>query len=91
MLKSKDFWVGVVVGVALYYVYLNHIKGKKGGGGALWVMLSEPSLWESSIWPCYLSWSDRDHKGRRWSQTSPMVFLVWSMPVPVVAVGPQAK
>jgi hypothetical protein len=32
MLKNKDFWIGVLVGVALYYIYLNHVKGKKGGG-----------------------------------------------------------
>lgn len=29
MLKSKDFWVGVAVGVLLYYVYVNHVQ-KKG-------------------------------------------------------------
>lgn len=29
MLKSKDFWVGVLLGVALYYLYTNHMK--KGG------------------------------------------------------------
>jgi hypothetical protein len=37
MLKSKDFWVGVVIGVLLYYVYSTHLKGKgKGmtGGGS---------------------------------------------------------
>jgi hypothetical protein len=28
MLKSKDFWVGVALGVLLYYVYTNHLKGK---------------------------------------------------------------
>jgi hypothetical protein len=34
MLKSKDFWVGVAIGVLLYYVYSTHLKGKgmKGGG-----------------------------------------------------------
>jgi hypothetical protein len=34
VLKSRDFWIGVAVGVLLYYVYLNHLKGKgmKGGG-----------------------------------------------------------
>jgi hypothetical protein len=32
MLKSKDFWVGVLLGVALYYIYLNHVKGKGSGG-----------------------------------------------------------
>jgi len=31
VLKNKDFWIGVLVGVALYYIYLNHVKGKKGG------------------------------------------------------------
>jgi hypothetical protein len=31
MLRSKDFWVGVAIGVLLYYVYVNHIaKGKPG-------------------------------------------------------------
>lgn len=30
MLKNKDFWVGIAVGVILFYVYQNHIK--KGGG-----------------------------------------------------------
>jgi hypothetical protein len=32
MLKSKDFWVGVAIGVILYYVYLNHVKGSGKGG-----------------------------------------------------------
>jgi hypothetical protein len=33
MLKSKDFWVGVAIGVLLYLAYLKY--GKKGmGGGA---------------------------------------------------------
>lgn len=31
MLKSKDFWVGVLVGVILYYVYMNHVKKSPGG------------------------------------------------------------
>lgn len=31
MLKAKDFWVGVAVGVLLYYLYVNHMKGKGGG------------------------------------------------------------
>lgn len=26
MLRNKDFWLGILVGVALYYVYMNHIK-----------------------------------------------------------------
>jgi hypothetical protein len=34
MLKSKDFWVGILVGALLYYVYLNHLKGKGGAGGS---------------------------------------------------------
>jgi hypothetical protein len=35
MLKSRDFWVGVLVGVAVYYIYLNHVKGMgKGKGGS---------------------------------------------------------
>lgn len=32
MLKSKDFWVGVILGVILFYVYQNHLKGKGTGG-----------------------------------------------------------
>ena len=32
MLKSKDFWIGVLVGVALYYIYMNHLKGKGSAG-----------------------------------------------------------
>jgi hypothetical protein len=31
MLKSRDFWVGILVGLAAYYVYANHVK--KGMGG----------------------------------------------------------
>jgi hypothetical protein len=34
MLKSKDFWVGVLVGVALYYIYMNHLKGMGNKGGS---------------------------------------------------------
>lgn len=34
MLKQKDFWIGLLVGVALYYIYLNHLKGKGGAGGS---------------------------------------------------------
>lgn len=41
MIKEKDFWVGVIVGVILFYVYTNHLKGK--GGGALWLRTSEHS------------------------------------------------
>jgi hypothetical protein len=26
MLKSRDFWVGVALGVIAFYVYTNHIK-----------------------------------------------------------------
>lgn len=33
MLKNKDFWVGVALGVLAFYVYTNHIKGKGKGGG----------------------------------------------------------
>jgi hypothetical protein len=33
MLKSRDFWVGVALGVIAYYVYTNHVK--KGPGGML--------------------------------------------------------
>lgn len=32
MLKNKDFWVGLVIGFILYYLYSNHFKGMKGGG-----------------------------------------------------------
>jgi hypothetical protein len=32
MLKSRDFWVGVLLGIILYYVYINHVQ-KKGPGG----------------------------------------------------------
>jgi hypothetical protein len=30
MLRNKDFYIGLAVGVLLYYVYINHMK--KGGG-----------------------------------------------------------
>lgn len=30
MLRNKDFWVGIAVGVLLYYLYTNHMK--KGPG-----------------------------------------------------------
>jgi hypothetical protein len=26
MLKSKDFWVGMFVGLLAFYIYANHIK-----------------------------------------------------------------
>jgi len=26
MLKSKDFWVGIALGVLAYYLYANHMK-----------------------------------------------------------------
>lgn len=32
MLKSRDFWVGILIGVALFYLYQNHLKGKGMGG-----------------------------------------------------------
>jgi hypothetical protein len=32
MLKSKDFWAGVVVGAILLYLYQNHLKGMGSGG-----------------------------------------------------------
>jgi hypothetical protein len=32
MLKSKDFWVGVLAGVILFYVYSTHLKGMGKGG-----------------------------------------------------------
>lgn len=31
MLKSRDFWIGLVLGALAFYVYANHIK--KGGPG----------------------------------------------------------
>jgi hypothetical protein len=33
MLKSQAFWIGVLVGLILMYVYSNHLKGKGGMGG----------------------------------------------------------
>lgn len=33
MLKNKDFWVGVLLGVAAYYIYMHHVK--KGPAGSL--------------------------------------------------------
>lgn len=33
MLKSKDFWVGVAIGVILYYLYSNHVAKGNGKGG----------------------------------------------------------
>lgn len=30
MLRNKDFWIGLVLGVVLFYVYQNHMK--KGPG-----------------------------------------------------------
>jgi hypothetical protein len=29
--KSGKFWVGVIVGVVVFYLYTNHMKGKMGG------------------------------------------------------------
>jgi hypothetical protein len=34
MLRSKDFWVGIAVGVILYYLYTNHVAKGKGGSGS---------------------------------------------------------
>jgi len=31
-LKEPKFWGGVVVGVILFYLYTNHLRGKMGGG-----------------------------------------------------------
>lgn len=31
MLRNKDFWIGIAVGVVLYYIYANHVA--KGGAG----------------------------------------------------------
>lgn len=30
-IKSGKFWVGVIAGLVLCYVYQNHLKGKMGG------------------------------------------------------------
>lgn len=32
MLKSKDFWIGLIAGLVLYFVYANYMKGKSFGG-----------------------------------------------------------
>jgi hypothetical protein len=32
MLKQKDFWVGVLLGIAAYYIYTTHLKGKGSAG-----------------------------------------------------------
>jgi hypothetical protein len=32
MLRSKDFWVGVAIGVLLYLAYQKYGKGKGPGG-----------------------------------------------------------
>lgn len=48
MLRNKDFYVGLVVGVILFYVYQNHMKK---GPTSLWQAHSEPSLRASSFWP----------------------------------------
>lgn len=34
MLRSRDFWVGVIVGLILLYLYQNHFKGMGKGGGS---------------------------------------------------------
>lgn len=26
MLKSRDFWIGLLLGAALYYIYTTHLK-----------------------------------------------------------------
>ena len=33
LLQDKRFWVGLFVGVAAYYLYSNHVKGKGKGFG----------------------------------------------------------
>lgn len=30
-LTNSKFWIGVIAGAILYYVYQNHLKGKTGG------------------------------------------------------------
>ena len=30
-LKEPKFWGGVFTGVILYYVYMNHLRGRMGG------------------------------------------------------------
>lgn len=32
MLKSKQFWIGIAVGVVGFYLYQNHLKGMGKGG-----------------------------------------------------------
>lgn len=29
-IKSGKFWVGLIAGVVVYYLYQNHMKGKMG-------------------------------------------------------------
>lgn len=31
MLKNKDFWIGAILGVIVFYVYQNHFKKGQGG------------------------------------------------------------
>jgi hypothetical protein len=31
MIRDKNFWVGVLAGVVLFYLYQNHLKGMGGG------------------------------------------------------------
>lgn len=30
MIRDKSFWVGVLAGVVLFYLYQNHLKGMGG-------------------------------------------------------------
>jgi hypothetical protein len=32
MLRSRDFWIGILLGIAIYYLYTT--KFKKGNGGS---------------------------------------------------------
>lgn len=34
MIRSKQFWAGVAVGVVLFYLYQNHFKGMGKGSGS---------------------------------------------------------
>ena len=64
MLKSRDFWVGIALGVIGYYVYTNHIK--KGPGGMLCLVPLELFWSASFIWLFSLSSCDLIRRDQRW-------------------------